>query len=84
MALTGYITDIVPSTGEWVITFALSKSGEKYKQTTYVITETEPQYQEGDKVKVYAQIAGTYSVLEADNTLKNYPRLEAFFFERTE
>ena len=84
VVLTGYITDIVPSTGEWVITFALSKSGEKYKQTTYVITETEPQYQEGDKVKVYAQISGTYSVLEADNTLKNYPRLEAFFFERTE
>ena len=84
VALTGYITDIVPSTGEWVITFALSKSGEKYKQITYVITETEPQYQEGDKVKVYARAAGSYSVLEADNTLKNYPRLEAYFFESVE
>ncbi len=84
VALTGYITEIVPSTGEWVMTFALTKTGEKYKNITYVICEDEPIYQEGDKVKLYARAAGSYSVLEADNNLKNYPRLEAYFFEAAE
>lgn len=81
---TGYVTSIEPTTGEWVLTFALKKSGDTYKEIVYVITTQEPYYQVGDKIKLYGRASGAYSLLDADGDIKNYPRVEAYFFEMAE
>lgn len=81
---TGYIASIEPSTGEWVLTFALDKSGDTYKNIIYVIATEEPAYALGTRITLYGKASGAYSVLEEDGNIKNYPRVEAYFFEAAE
>lgn len=79
---SGYITQIEETiANEWVITFALSKSGENYKNILYVIANAEPQFAPGEKVKLYATVNGTYSLLNDKGEMKTYPRVIAHFFE---
>ena len=81
---TGYITGITPSIDEWVVTLALTKNGEKYKDIVYLICDQEPGYAEGNKVKVYGIANGTYSVLDDNGKVRNYPRMTVSFFEIAE
>ncbi|MBE5782815.1 MAG: hypothetical protein E7329_05785 [Clostridiales bacterium] len=81
---TGYIASITPSTGEWVIGFAIKRTDGVYKDIIYVISTQEPAFAEGAKVKLYGKATGTYSVLDAEGNIKNYPRVEAYFFETAE
>ena len=82
---TGYITEINQTIGdEWVITFALTKSGQSYKSIMYVIANQQPIFSVGEKAKMYGTIAGTYSLITDSGDVKTYPRVEAHFFEAVE
>jgi len=82
---TGYITEITPMiSNEWLITFALTKSGTSYKNIIYVLTDEQPLFEAGEKAKLYGVISSTYSLLNADGNMKTYPRVEAYFLEPAE
>ena len=81
---TGYITEIKPSINEWVITVAMTKTSQRYKDIVYVISAEEPSFAVDAKVKVYGRIEGTYSVMNDEGNVKNYPRLDAYFIEAAE
>ena len=78
---TGYITSVTESINEWVVTLALVKNGENYKEIVYLICEEEPGFAVGTQVKVYGVANGTYSVLDQNGTVKNYPRILVSFIE---
>lgn len=73
----GYITGVTQSINEWVVTFALTKSGNSYKDVCYVICQEKPAYPSDAKVRVYGTAAGTYTVLNENGSVKTYPRIEA-------
>lgn len=82
---TGYIASAAPTLGdEWLVTFALNKSGSTYKNLIYVLTDSQPLFAEGEKAKLYGVISSTYTLLDADGNTKTYPRVEAYFFEPAE
>lgn len=78
---TGYITEVTPTVNEWIVGFALQKSGTGYKNLMYLVCTAEPTYEEGKAYKVYGTASGTYSVLGSDGNIRNYPRVDALFFE---
>lgn len=78
---TGYITGVNQSINEWVVTLALTKSGDHYKDIIYLICAQEPAYAEGAKVKIYGRCAGAYSVLNEDGNVKNYPRIDVSYID---
>lgn len=78
---TGYITSVTSSINEWVVTLALTKSGSTYKDIVYLICTEEPPYAVDTQVKVYGRTNGAYSVLNDEGNVKNYPRLDVYFFE---
>lgn len=82
--LTGYILDVQESTGEWIVKFAMKKSGETYKEIVYVISGEAPGFAPGDQVILYGTADETYSRLTEGNTLESYPRVNAFLFEAAE
>lgn len=82
--LTGYITGTESRGGEWVTTFALTKSGENYKQVVYAISSEEPPYSIGSKAVLYGTASETYTVLVEGGTIKNYPRVEVSFYEQAD
>ena len=77
----GYITGVTQSLNEWVVTLALTKSGNSYKDVCYVICQEKPAYPMETKVRVYGTAAGTYTVLNEDGNVKSYPRIEAAFID---
>ncbi|MBR4359573.1 MAG: hypothetical protein IKP32_03040 [Clostridia bacterium] len=81
---TGYITGISQSINEYVVTLALSKSGNNYKEIVYLISDSDPGFAEGTMVKVYGLANGTYSVLDENGNVRNYPRMTVSFFELAE
>ena len=82
---TGYITSVTQSINEWVVTLALTKTnGGSYKDIVYLICREEPAFAQGAQVKVYGKAAGSYSVLNDEGNVKNYPRLDVYFFETAE
>lgn len=72
----GYITGITQSLNEWVVTFALTKSGSAYKDICYLICQEKPAFAVDSKVKIYGTAAGTYTVLSDDGNVKSYPRID--------
>ena len=84
VGLTGYIAEITPSTDEWVVTFALKRKDGVYSNIVYVICTEEPPFSEGSKAKLFGKATGTYTVLDVDGDIKNFPRVEAFFFDPAE
>lgn len=80
--LTGYITGTESRGGEWVTTFALSKSGETYKQIVYAISSEEPPFAVGTQAVLYGTASEAYSVLVEGGTIQNFPRVEVAFYEQ--
>ena len=81
VVFTGYVASINPSINEWVLTVAMSKNGDSYKNNVYVISKTDPNVAEGAQVQVYGTYTGKYSVLDAEGNVKTYPRVDATFVE---
>lgn len=80
--LTGYITTSTQKINEWVVTLALTRNNSgTYKDIVYVICEEEPPFAVGTQVKLYGRASGSYSVLDDEGNVKNYPRLDAYFFD---
>lgn len=79
---TGYVLSVTHSINEWVVSLALKKTNSgNYKDIVYLIAQEEPAVAEGDRVTVYGKTAGMYSVLNDEGNVKNYPRLDAYFFD---
>ena len=78
---TGYITGIEKNIDEWVVTFAMTKSGSSYKDIVYLICREEPAFAEEAYVKVYGLAAGTFSEISDDGKIKSYPRIDVSFME---
>ena len=78
---TGYITGIEKNIDEWVVTFAMTKSGSSYKDIVYLICREEPAFAEDAYVKVYGLAAGTFSEINDDGKIKSYPRIDVSFME---
>ncbi len=72
---TGYITSVSQAAEEWVICFALSKSGDNYRNLMYLISDTQPLYGEGDQVRVFGTVNGKYTVMTEGSGSKDYPRI---------
>ena len=81
VVLTGTILDIQENTGEYIVKFAMKKSGEIYKEILYAISADRPAFSAGDTVKMYGTADETYSRLSEGNTVENYPRVIAVLFE---
>lgn len=84
VGLTGYIAEINSSANEWVVTFALKRTNGVYGNIVYVICTEEPPFSEGTKAKLFGKATGTYTVLDVEGNIKNYPRVEAYFFDPAE
>ena len=63
-------------------TFALSKSGETYKQIVYAISGEEPPFAVGTQAVLYGTASEAYSVLVEGGTIQNFPRVEVAFYEQ--
>ena len=81
VVLTGYITGVEESINEWVVTLAMSKSGNAYKEVVYLICAEKPAFDMGASVKAYGVTAGTYSIINDEGGIKNYPRVNVEFIE---
>ena len=79
--VTGYVTGVETTIGEWLIPLALKESKGQYSQIVYLICTQEPAFAVGDKVKAYGTASGTYSKLVEGGTLENYPRLQVAIIE---
>lgn len=78
---TGWITGVEKNIDEWVVTFAMTKSGSSYKDIVYLICREEPAFTEDAYVKVYGLAAGTFSEISDDGKIKSYPRIDVSFME---
>lgn len=80
--VTGYVLEITPSVGEWVIRFAMTKSGSTYKNIVYLITNNEPTFTIGEKVVAYGYVGEQYSCLSENGAkIENFSRLNNVIFE---
>lgn len=80
--LEGYVAEVSPKTGEWLVKFALSKSGENYKEICYVIFTEDPAVSPGDFGTLYGTAAQTYSVMTEGGSISMFPRIEGYFIEK--
>lgn len=78
---TGYVTEITETTGEWLVKFALEKSGENYKNMCYVIFTEQPSAQIGGQYTLYGMASETYSILTEEGSIHMYPRIEGYYLE---
>ena len=81
VVITGYLTGVTQSINEWVVTVAMTKSGNTYKDIVYVICQEEPPLEEGTMLKVYGKASGAYSVINDEGNIKNYPRIDELYME---
>lgn len=79
--LEGYVAEVKQNTNEWVVKYALSKSGDNYKEICYVVFTEDPGVQPGSMGVLYGMAAETYSVLTEGGEIKMYPRIEGYFIE---
>ncbi len=77
----GYVVSVKQSSTEWVVQFALAKSGDTYKQICYAIFTEDPKVTEGAQGTLYGMAAETYSVLSEGGEIKMHPRIEGYFIE---
>ena len=78
---TGYIVEIEKTGPEWTITFALSKSGETYKNMVYLIAKEDIAFGVGDKVTMYGTLSAHPYILTVDGDMYEYPRFDLSLFE---
>ena len=78
---TGYVVDITETNGEWLMTFAMDKNGDTYKDLCYVILQEAPSVQIGQQYTLYGLASGTYSIMTEEGSIKMYPRIEGYYLE---
>lgn len=77
----GYITAQEEVGGEWVITFATKKSGEKYANIIMVTNDAKIEFDPAAQVTLYGTVTGQhYTYVDEKNNLIT-PRVELIFFE---
>ena len=77
----GYITAVEEVGGEWVITFATKKSGEKYGNVMMVTSDSEVPYAVGAHLALFGTVDGQhYTYVDANNNLVK-PRVKLIFFD---
>ena len=77
----GYITAAEEVGGEWVITFATKKSGEKYGNIMMVTSAAEVNYPVGSHLTLYGTVDGQhYTYVDEKNNLVT-PRVKLIFFD---
>lgn len=81
VVLTGYLTSSEKKINEWVVTLAMSKNANGYKEIVYLICQEEPAFAVGAEVKVYGTASGTFSEISEDGNIKSYPRVDAAFID---
>lgn len=79
--IEGYVTDITETNQEWLVKFAMTKSGENYKEMCYVIFSEQPVAEIGNQYTLYGMAAETYSIMTEGGTIKMYPRIEGYYLE---
>ncbi len=68
LRFNGYITEIREGVGEWIVTFATQKSGEKYSNPITIISDSAVSYETGAYLTVYGTGAVSYTHLRAHET----------------
>ena len=81
VVLTGYVTGVEETINEWVVTLAMTKSGNAYKDVVYLICSEKPEFEEGAQVKVYGTTGGAYSLINSEGNIRNYPKVNVSFME---
>ena len=77
----GYITDVNEVGGEWVITFATKKSGEKYANLIMVTSDEDVTSLLGEQKTLYGTVNGQhYTYINEKNNLIT-PRVQLIFFD---
>ncbi len=78
---SGYITAVEEVGGEWVISFATKKSGEKYGNVVMVTSESEIAYPVGTQLLMYGTVTGQhYTYVDEKNNLIT-PRVQLIYFD---
>lgn len=77
----GYVTAIEEIAGEWVITFATKKSGEKYSNPIMVMSAQPVSCSIGSRLTLYGKVNGQYQTYGADGKNDVAPRVALLFFE---
>ena len=75
-----FASEIIPSGDEWIIFMGMNKTKTAYKNIVVVMTDEEPTFAVGDKVKMYGECIGAYEVTSEDGT-KSYPCFQLHFWE---
>lgn len=82
LSFEGYLTSSENSNGEWIMLFALKKSGENYGSYMLLTSEKDPGVDVGSKAKIYGTLVGTSSVRDAQGAEREYPKLQLHIIEK--
>lgn len=77
-----YLTDISRSGDEWVLTMAMTKSKNEYKNLVIVTCSEEPTFEIGSQRQLYGTCMGTYMVQNGEEGTKYYPCIELLFWDK--
>jgi len=78
---TGYVTACEEVGGEWVITFATQKTGEKYANIIMVTSDEPVSYAQDQKLTLYGTVNGQHFTYVDERTNLITPRVQLIFFD---
>ena len=77
----GYITGVEEVGGEWVISFATQKSGEKYANIVMVTSDAAVSYPVGTQLLLYGTVDGQHFTYVDEKTNLITPRVKLLYFD---
>lgn len=77
----GYITGVEEVGGEWVISFATKKSGEKYANIVMVTSDAAVSYPVGTQLLLYGTVDGQHFTYVDEKTNLITPRVKLLYFD---
>ena len=79
-AYTAYVTNVSQTGDEWVVTAALRKTANGYRDFLIFMADEDPGVRTDDKVKLYGTCVGAYQVQSEEENI-SYPGFDFLFFE---
>lgn len=82
LRFNGYIVDVSEGVDEWVITFATSKTGDKFGKYIIVLSDTPVAAEPEKRVMLYGTVSGDkYLTQDENGEEQTYPKMNLAFFD---
>ncbi len=77
----GYIVDAREGAGEWILTFATKKTGDKFSNYLIVLSDHAVEAAPDRQVTLYGTMSGIYQTLNEDGSEASYPKVSLLLFD---